>query len=123
MNYFYWMAMAAVIGGHFFFAYLQWFRWPYICKKLTNFSEEEIKGTAFLGRSFSSYNASIAVGLCLSFWVPVPYQVFTQSAVLLLISITAAVGALGTRGNTILIVRFMPASVAFVVSFSLIDGG
>ncbi|MCA0905466.1 DUF1304 family protein [Ruegeria marisrubri] len=116
MTYFYWMAVAAVIGGHFFFAYLQWFRWSYICKKLTNFSEEEIKDTAFLGRSFSSYNASIAVGLCLSFWLPAPYQAFTQSVVLLLISITAIVGALGTRGNTILIMRLIPASVAFVIS-------
>ncbi len=116
MIYVYWIAIAIVIGGHFFFAYVQWFRWPDICKKLTNFSEEEIKATAFLGRSISSYNASIAVGLCLSFWLPAPYQTYTQSIILFLISITAAVGVSGARGNTILIMRLLPALVAFVAS-------
>ena len=67
MNYLYFLALLAVVCGHFFFAYGQWFRWPDICKLLTNLTEGEALNTASLGRSFASYNASIGAGICLSF--------------------------------------------------------
>ncbi|MBG6207806.1 DUF1304 family protein [Roseibium album] len=120
MTYLYWLLMLAVIGGHLFFAYGQWFKWPDLCEKLTDLTGEEIEKTAFLGRSFSSYNASVGVGLCLSFWLPVPAQAWVQGVVLALIVFTAAIGAQGTKGNSILVMRLVPAALALV--FLILSG-
>ena len=114
MTYAYLLAIAAVIGGHFFFAYAQWFRWPKVCEKLLGLLEPEAERIAPLGRSFASYNASIAVGLCLSFLLPDPSRILVQGVVLTLITLTAVVGALGTRGNTILLGRLIPAVAALL---------
>ena len=58
--------LICVIGGHFFFAYGQWFKWARLCEKLTDLTGGEVEKTAFPGRSFASYNFSIGLGLLLS---------------------------------------------------------
>lgn len=108
----YLIVLLAVVGGHFFFAFGQWFRWPAICRKLSKLTEDEAKKTKTLGRSFAAYNASIGLGLCLSFLLPEAPRDWTQIVVLALVAFTAAVGASGTEGNTIFLARFAPAVVA-----------
>lgn len=119
MTFLYTIAIIAVIGGHFFFAYGQWFRWKRICARLTHLTETEAEKTASLGRSFASYNASIGVGLCLSFLLPAETELTVQGVVLALIIVTAGVGAMGTRGNTILLARLLPAAIALVLLWLL----
>lgn len=113
----YYGAMVAVIFGHFFFAYGQYSRWPELCGKLTDLKGEEIEKTAFLGRSFASYNAAIGVGLVLSFFLEANAKFSVQAVVLALVVVTAAVGASGTKGNTILIARLAPAAIALLSIF------
>ena len=124
-------AVLAVIGGHLFFAYGQWFKWPKLCEALTNLRDDEVERTAFLGRSFASYNASIALGLALSFLIEYASEAgsedapqmgahgaiedWVQGVVLVLIVATAAVGASGTKTNTILKFRLLPAAVALAL--------
>ena len=104
------IALLIVIFGHFFFAYTQWFKWPELAEKLTELRGEEIVKTASLGRSFASYNLSIGIGLLLSLLF---YDsAIIQGVVLALISLTALVGASGTKGMTILLLRFLPALIA-----------
>lgn len=117
MTYFYLLALAAVVIGHFIFAYGQWFRWLDICKKLTDLTEDEAQKTISMGRSFASYNASIGLGICLSFLLPETQRHWTQGVVLALVVLTAAVGASGTKGTTILVRRLLPAAVALVFLF------
>ncbi|WP_298921629.1 DUF1304 family protein [uncultured Roseobacter sp.] len=111
---FYLLALLTVILGHFIFAYLQWFKWPGVCKRLTDLANEEAIKTISLGRSFASYNGAIAIGLCLSFLLPEGSQRPSQAIVLALIVGTAAVGASGTKGNMIIKYRLMPAAAALV---------
>lgn len=115
MIYLYWIALAAVILGHFFFAYAQSFRWPALCEKLTDLRGEEIQKTATLGFSFASYNAAIGIGLCCSFLLPAANQSAVQAVVLALIVVTASVGARVTHGNTILFARLLPAVVSLLL--------
>lgn len=115
MEYLTGLAMAVVIVGHFLFAYLQWFRWRQVCKRLTDFTPDEAIKAAFLGRSVASYNAAIAVGLLLSFLLAHDTQLYVQGVVLALIVLTAVVGATGTRGNAILIARLLPAAAALLL--------
>ena len=110
----YLIAMLAVVGGHFFFSFGQWFRWPEICRKLTKLTENEAEKTKPLGRSFAAYNASIGLGLCLSFLLPEGPRDWTQIVVLALVAFTAVVGASGTEGKTIFLTRFAPAIVALI---------
>ncbi|MEM7224092.1 MAG: DUF1304 family protein [Pseudomonadota bacterium] len=125
--------LAFVIFGHFKFAKLQWFHWDALCEKLTDLRDEEIKRTAFLGRSIASYNASIGVGLILSLLLapnmedlvprpevglPAPV-VWVQGVVLALIVATAAVGSSGVRDNSILKGRLLPAAAALAVLIGL----
>ncbi len=114
MIYFYYLALAAVIGGHFAFAYAQWFRWQDVCERVTDFNVEEVNRTRFLGRSIASYNASIGLGLCFSFLLPGSSQSWTQAFVLAFIVLTAMVGSAGTRGNFIFYARLSPAALALV---------
>ena len=114
MIYIYWIALFCVVVGHLYFAYGQCFKWPEICKELTKLSETEAMNTKSLGRSFASYNFSIAVGLILSFLLPDSLRSWTQVVVLTLVVFTAAVGAAGTEGNTILLKRLLPAAIALV---------
>ena len=114
----YWLyiiAMGAVIIGHFAFAWKQWCDWPGLCQDLTDLRGSEIEKTAFLGRSIASYNASIGIGLSLSSWLDEWPQALVQGAVLALICATAAVGASGTRGNKILLLRFTPGVLALIL--------
>jgi len=104
------IVLLSVIFGHFFFAYAQWFKWPMLCEKLTELRGEEIEKTSSLGRSFASYNLSIGLGLLLSLLFL--DSAIIQGIVLALISLTALVGASGTKGLTILLLRFLPAIVA-----------
>ncbi len=117
MTYLYLAALAVVVIGHFIFAYGQWFRWPEICEKLTDFSESEAQKTKSMGRSFASYNASIGLGICLSFLLPEIQRDWTQGVVLTFVIVTAAVGASGAKGNTILVRRLAPAAVALAFLF------
>ena len=110
----YYLALAVVILGHFGFAYLQWFKWPGLAKSLTKLPEGALETSASLGRSFASYNASIAVGLLLSFRLEDPTRMSAQAVVLALIVATAAVGAAGTKTNRILKFRLTPAAAALV---------
>ncbi len=110
------LAMFAVIAGHFGFAHLQWFRWDRVCAKLTDLTPEEAVRTAFLGRSFASYNASIGLGLGLSFLLAEGAREWVQAVTLALIVFTAAIGAAGTRGNLILLARLAPAAVALAMT-------
>ncbi len=105
-------AMTAVILGHFYFAYQQWFKWPDLCAELTGLGGEAVEDSAFLGRSIASYNASVGIGLAASFRLGEAPQAWVQGVTLGLIVATAAVGAAGTRGNAILIARLLPAAVA-----------
>lgn len=117
MTYLYLLVLLAVVGGHFFFAYGQWFQWPNICKRLTHLTEGEAHKTTGLGRSFASYNASIGTGICFSFLLPEPPRDWTQGVVLAFVVATAAVGASETKGNTILVTRLLPAAIALVLLF------
>jgi uncharacterized membrane protein len=119
MIYLFYLAMLAVIGGHFFFAYVQWFKWSKLCEKITDLNIDEIKNTAFLGRSFASYNASIGTGLILSFLLVDKPQVWVQGVILALIALTASVGAAGTSDNTIRNYRLLPAVSALAVLIAL----
>ena len=114
MSLLFYLLFSLVIVGHFFFAYQQWFKWPELCAKLTEFTGSEIEKTAFLGRSIASYNASISVGLLLSLLLAEPGQAMVQGVTLLLVVATAVVGAQGTRGNSILIARLAPALLALI---------
>lgn len=102
-----------VIAGHFFFAYGQWFKWPKLCEKLTNLNSDEVESTRFLGRSIASYNFSIGIGLllCMVFL----NDVAVEAVVLIFIVATAFVGAKGTNGNSILLLRLAPAAVALLL--------
>ena len=115
MTILYYLAMFVVVGGHFFFAYRQWFRWPDLCAKLTDLTGSEAEKTAFLGRTFAAYNAAIAAGLFLSFLLAEGPRAWVQGVTLALIVATAAVGGSGTKGNTILMVRLLPAALALVI--------
>lgn len=106
--------MAVVIIGHLFFAYGQVFKWPEICKQLLGLEPDTAQRIAGLGHSFASYNAAIAVGLLLSFRLDGTTRDWVQGVVLLLIVATAAVGTRGTKGNTILKYRLLPAVLALV---------
>ena len=114
------LALLVVIAGHFFFAYSQWFKWPKLCEKLTNLNSDEIESTRFLGRSIASYNFSIGIGLLLSLFISKSAAV--QGVVLALIAVTAIVGSMGTKGRSILLMRFLPAVISLAlllaVSFS-----
>ena len=113
MTILFYLAMLAVIGGHFFFAYGQWFKWPDLCKELTDLEGQEVDKTTFLGRSIASYNASIGAGLLLSFLLV--NEAWVQGVTLALIVATAAVGASGTKTNTIRNLRLLPAAAALVL--------
>ena len=115
MIYLFYLALIAVIGGHFAFAYMQWFKWKGLCRSVTDMSDEAIEQSAFLGRSIGSYNASIGVGLLLSFRLSDTAEYRVQLAVFAFIVLTAAVGAMGTKGNRILILRLLPAALAFIL--------
>lgn len=107
------LALIAVIAGHFFFAYGQWFKWPRLCEKLTDLKGTEVENTEFLGKSFASYNFSIGVGLLLSlFFFDNPG---VQAVVLALIVLTAFIGSMGTKGSTILLLRLTPAVIALIL--------
>ena len=109
--------MFAVVLGHFYFAYKQWFKWPELCADLTELEGGEVAKTAFLGRSFASYNASVGLGLNLSFRLSTEAIFSVQAIVLAMIVATAAVGSSGVRGNKILVGRLAPAAFALVFLF------
>jgi uncharacterized membrane protein len=125
------VCLAAVILGHFVFAIVQVFFWPWLCRRVTKLTDEEIESSRFLGRSIASYNASIGLGMALSlrllengsdrFWdgellIPADGAFLSvQMAVMAFIAATALVGAMGTSGKTILIARFSPAAAAFLI--------
>lgn len=108
------LAMIAVIGGHFLFAYRQAFAWWPTARAITDLTKEEAEKVAFLGRSIASYNACIGLGLVASFGLAAGPQAWVQGATLLFIVLTAAVGASGTKGNLILYARLSPAAVALI---------
>ena len=110
----YYATLALVIAGHLLFAFLQWFKWDFVCKRMTDLTGPEVERTAFLGRSFASYNASVGVGLLLSCCLDPTPQAWVQGVVLALIVATAAVGAAGAQGNAILKYRLSPAAAALI---------
>ncbi len=114
-NKFYLICFALVLLGHIVFAIMQWSFWPRLCKRLTGLEGTEIDKTKFLGRSFASYNAAIAIGLLLSLRLDVDVQAKVQLVTLGLIAITALVGNAGARGNTILFLRFLPAAAGCLI--------
>lgn len=116
----YWVFIAIVIGGHFFFAYQQWFEWPELFNSLAIVASEDHKAiagdnTGFLGRSIASYNASVGLGLLLSILLGKPARHWVQGMILFFIVLTAAVGASGTAGYAILVARLLPAAIALVL--------
>lgn len=115
MNAVYLLFLLCVIIGHFYFAYLQWMQWPTMCKRLTDLEGEQVSRSAFLGRSIASYNISIAVGLLLTFLLQPESRIGVQAVVLAFIVLTAMVGAAGTKGNSILFSRLMPAALALLL--------
>lgn len=114
MQYVYWIFLAAVIGGHLFFAYGQWRKWPDLCAKLTDLDKDGVRNSAFLGRSIGSYNACVGIGLLLTFRLEGRAEADVQTVILLFIVATACVGWWGTkhRSHTILIARLAPAAIA-----------
>jgi uncharacterized membrane protein len=99
-----------VILAHVVFAGMQAFRWPFVAKRLLNIEDPEaIAKTATVGKSFASYNFSIAIGLGLSFWISESVARDVQLTVMVFIVFTAVVGFLGTRSNVILLGRLLPA--------------
>ena len=126
-NAYFWVLVVFVIGGHVVFAAVQMSPagWARLCRRITQLkTDDEIGKTAFLGRSIGSYNASIAAGLALSFLLEDTAQAQVQGAVLLFIVATAAVGAMGTKGAGILLLRLAPAAIAFALLLaSLFLGG
>ncbi len=109
IQYAWYIFLAIVIGGHLLFAYKQWFNWEGICEELTDLTRAEALKTAFLGRSFASYNACIGIGLLLGLLLESPVREWVHGVVLALIAVTAFVGALGTKGNKIRNFRLFPA--------------
>lgn len=114
MQIIYLLLLVAVIAGHFVFAQRQWFNWPFVAKKILGYPDEIHEITAGVGRSFASYNASIAVGLCLSFLLEPVSRHWVQGVVLALIVLTAIVGTQSTKGNFILYFRLSPAAAALI---------
>jgi uncharacterized membrane protein len=115
MSIIYYILMALVIGGYLYFAYRQWSDWPAVAAKISKLTALEAEKTEFLGRSFASYNASIGVGLLLSFLLEGSAEPWVQGVTLAAIVGTAAVGAMGTTGNLILKFRLFPAAAALAV--------
>lgn len=111
----YYVSLLFVVGVHILFAYRQWFQWPKVCEALTDLEGAEVAKTASLGRSFASYNGSIAVGLLMSLSLEPNSQTWVQGVTLGFIVLTAAVGASGTKGNTILLFRLLPAAIALLL--------
>ena len=101
----------AVIAAHVLFAGMQAFRWPFVAERLLGIVDADgIAKTATVGKSFASYNFSIAIGLGLSLYLlseNVARDVHV--AVMSLIVFTAVVGLLGTRSKVILFGRLLPA--------------
>ena len=85
----YLIALACVIAGHFFFDYMQWFKWTGLCARLTDLSETEAVNTIGFGRSFASYNASVGAGLVLSLWLAGAAEFKVQAAVLVFVVLSA----------------------------------
>ena len=107
-----------VILTHILFAGMQGFLWPVVAKRLLKIEDQDaIEKTATVGRSFASYNFSIAIGLGLSFHLSESVVLDVQITVMALIVFTAIVGFLGTRSKVILAARFLPAVAAFGLLF------
>ena len=70
--------------------------------------------TASVGKSFASYNFSIAVGLAFSFFLAIDVRPKFHLTVLALIMFTAVVGYFGTGSLAIGVGRLLPAAVAFL---------
>lgn len=109
------LAVLSVIIGHIGFAYLQWAKWERLAERLLGLTPPEAQRIAGLGRSFAAYNLAIAVGLSLSFWLDPHAQFQVQAVVMACVIATAAIGASGTRGKSILLFRLLPAAAALVL--------
>ncbi len=105
-----------VILAHVVFAGMQAFRWSFVANRLLNIEDPDaIERTATVGKSFASYNFSIAIGLGLSFRLSDDVLHDVQQTVMSLIVFTAVVGFLGTRSKVILLGRLLPAVEAVVL--------
>ena len=100
-----------VIFAHVVFAAMQAFRWSFVAKKLLKIEDPEaITKTAPVGKSFASYNFSVAVGLGLSFSLSESAAYDVQLTVMALIVFTGVVGFLGTGSKVIFLGRLLPAA-------------
>lgn len=114
------ISIALVILGHVVFAGAQAFAWDAIAGALLKTTDPDlIEKTVPVGRSFASYNFSIAVGLALSFLLPETVRSKVQLTVLALIVFTAIVGFIGTTSPVILLGRLLPAAVACLSLFAV----
>ena len=105
-----------VIVAHVVFAAMQAFYWPFVTKRLLKIEDPEaVAKTATVGKSFASYNISVAIGLGLSFRISESVAHDVQLTVMALIVFTAIVGFLGTRSKVILFGRLLPALAAVVM--------
>lgn len=108
--------ICVVIVAHVVFATMQAFSWPFVAKRLLNIEDPDaIAKTSSVGKSFASYNFSIAIGLGLSFRISESVAHDVQLTVMALIVFTAIVGFLGTRSKVILVGRLLPAVAAVLL--------
>ncbi len=120
MDVFLQIMVGIVIVGHVIFAVMQAFFWPFVAKRLLKIEDAgAVAQTTTVGKSFASYNLSIAIGLGLSFRLPESVLYDVQLAVMALIVFTAIVGYLGTKSIVILLGRLLPAAISLLLLVSL----
>ena len=105
--------------AHVVFGAMQAFRWPFVAKRLLEIEDPEaIAKTAKVGKSFASYNLSVAAGLGLSFRLSDTVAHDVQLTAMALIVFTAIVGFLGTKSKVIFLGRLLPAVAAIALLVS-----
>lgn len=109
-----------VVLGHATFAAMQAFKWPFVAKRLLDITDPDvIEATRLVGKSFASYNFSVAIGFWLTFRLADGVRQDVQTVILALIVFTAIVGFTGTKSKVILFGRLLPAAIALL---SLLSG-
>jgi len=108
-----------VVLGHATFAAMQAFKWTFVAERLLDITDPDvIEATKLVGKSFASYNVSVALGFWLTFRLADGVRQDVQTVVLALIVFTAIVGFTSTKSKVILFGRLLPAALALMLLLS-----